>query len=87
MPIYRAINRIHSLFDYGKRDSIAADLPDMVLRLGINPDNWLEHIRQFGRRYAACAANRASIESFAQHRNRRWGKGVGFASAVYLDVA
>ncbi len=70
-----------------KRGAIAAELPDIVSRLGIDPDNWLEHIRQFGRRYAACAGNRASIENFARHRNRRWGKGVGFARAAYLDVA
>ena len=70
-----------------KRGSIAADLPGMVARLGINPDHWLDHIRQFGRRYAACAGNRASILAFSRHRNRRWGKGVGLAGAVYLDVA
>ena len=67
----------------GKRGLIAANIPCLITRLGIDPDAWLDHVRQFGRRYGPCAGAMARIVEFAESLGKCWGKGLSISGSVY----
>ncbi len=68
-----------------KRGCIAEQLPPLVQQLGINPEQWLDHVRQFGRSYADCVGNREKLLHFAEKHQKRWVKGVGIAGEIYIS--
>ena len=67
-----------------KRRYIAADIPPIVSRLGINPDKWLNHIKKFGHSYGNCSGSADNIVNFAAKFDSRWGKGKRNSCDVYL---
>jgi len=69
-----------------KRGFIAAQVPPIIARLGINPDKWINHIQHFGRHYGCCAGAAEKMASYAQLFNRQWGKGVANSGVVYLKA-
>jgi len=71
------------VFRQDKRSHIKENIPILVSEMGINPDSWLEHIQNFGRRYAGCVGNEQQLVKFAESKGMRWCKGVGVARQVY----
>ena len=47
---------------------------------------WLKHVRDFGRRYAHCAGNVASLTAYAEKHRQCWTKGIATARKVYWPV-
>lgn len=69
-----------------KRGAIAEDIPDIVSRLGIEPDHWIEHIQKFGESYSACAGSVEAIADYAGKLGRRWCKGVSRSMCCYRQA-
>ena len=67
-----------------KRGYIASDIPDIVVRLGINPLKWIDHVQNFGRRYGSSAGSVSHMADFARVFERNCGKGVSNSHALYL---
>jgi hypothetical protein len=69
-----------------KRGAIASELPAIVSRLGINPNKWIDHVQNFGRRYGSSAGSVARMADYAQVFERNCGKGVACSQALYLST-
>ena len=66
-----------------KRGSIDADLAPILLRIGANPEAWLDIISRFGSRFRLAAGLLSNLRSFADHLGRRWLKGVASARVAF----
>jgi REP element-mobilizing transposase RayT len=66
-----------------KPGAIDADLRPIVLRIGANPDAWLETISRFGSQFRLAAGLLSNLRSFADRLGRRWLKGVATARAAF----
>ena len=71
-----------------KRGFIPSEVPPIISRLGINPDDWINNVQYFGRRYSRAAGSVDRIKDYAKKlrvKNYRglWCKGVGCASLLY----
>jgi REP element-mobilizing transposase RayT len=67
----------------GKRGFIPAQTPRVISQFGINPDKWIDHVKCFGSRYAACAGSADKLKVYAEKFQRRWAKGAGDVCRVY----
>ena len=59
-----------------KRGAIRCDVPPLLQRLGIDPEQWLKQVQHFNRYYGSCAGRVANMQAFAEQRGRRWPKGI-----------
>ena len=60
----------------GKRGFIAADAPPVIQRLGINPDKWVSHVKNFGRNFSIGIGQEKRMQAFAHLLQIGLGKGV-----------
>lgn len=70
-----------------KRGAIDADLAPILLRIGANPDAWIETISGFGSRFRLAAGLPSSLRSFAEEIGRRWLKGIGAARTAFASTS
>jgi len=68
-----------------KRGAMDADLAPILLRIGANPDAWLETISCFGSRFRLAAGPLSSLRKFADLLGRRWLVGVAAARAAFAS--
>ncbi len=66
-----------------KRGAIDADLAPILLRIGANPDAWLETVSRFGSKFRLAAGLLSNLRNFADQLGRRWLKGVATARAAF----
>jgi REP element-mobilizing transposase RayT len=66
-----------------KRGAIDADLAPILLRIGANPDAWLETISRFGSKFCLAAGLLSNLRNFADQIGRRWIKGVQTARTAF----
>ena len=66
-----------------KPGAIDADLIPILLRLGANPDAWLDTISRFGSRFRLAAGLLSNLRHFADRLGRRWLMGVAAARAAF----
>ena len=71
----------------GKRGVIDPDLAPVLLRIGANPEAWLETISRFGSRFYLAAGMLSNLRNFADQLGRRWLKGVQAARAAFAPAA
>jgi len=69
----------------GKRGAIDADLMPILLRIGANPDAWLETISRFGSRFRLAAGLLSNLRNFANQIGRRWIMGVAAARTAFAN--
>ena len=62
-----------------KRGSIPVNTPPILHRLGINENDWINHIRYFERQFPTVAGNIDKLKALAEATSRRWIKGIGCA--------
>lgn len=70
-----------------KRGSISPASVKLLHRLNINPDEWVNHIENFGLTYANGVGSRAKLIQFSQNFRRCWSKGVGRSDVIYRSSA
>lgn len=66
-----------------KRGNIPPNLAPIVLRLGINPDQWLHLVSHYGKLFRSAAGRPASLEEEAARREIRWLQGRASARQVF----
>jgi len=66
-----------------KRGAIDADLAPILLRIGANPDAWLETISRFGSKFRLAAGLLPNLRNFAGQLGRRWLMGLAAARAAF----
>ena len=59
-----------------KRGSIAAGMPPILERLGLEPRDWAREIRHYGRWYYRAVGSLAALESFCHSLGQQWLKGI-----------
>ena len=64
---------------YNKRGSIPEHIPPILLRLGIDDKDWINHIHYFERQFPTVAGSIEKLQKLAEQTSRRWIKGMGFA--------
>ena len=68
-----------------KRGAIDADLAPILLRIGANPEAWLETVSRFGSKFRLAAGLLSNLRNFADRLGRRWLKGVAAARAAFAS--
>jgi len=68
-----------------KRGVIDADLTPILLRIGANPDAWLDTISRFGSKFRLAAGLLSNLRNFADQLGRRWLQGVATARAAFAS--
>jgi hypothetical protein len=66
-----------------KRGAIEANLRPILLRIGVNPQEWAETISGFGDKFGLVAGLLCNLRNFADQLGRRWFKGVGAARKAF----
>jgi REP element-mobilizing transposase RayT len=64
---------------------IDADLAPILLRVGANPEAWLDTVTRFGSKFRLAAGLLSNLRSFAHQLGRRWLKGVAAARAAFAS--
>jgi hypothetical protein len=67
----------------GKRGTIDVDLAPILLRIGANPDAWLETVSRFGSKFRLAAGLVSSLRNFADRLGRRWLQGAAAARTAF----
>ena len=66
-----------------KHAAIDADLAPILLRIGANPEAWIDTVSRFGAKFRLAAGLVSSLRSFADQLGRRWLTGVAAARAAF----
>ena len=66
-----------------KRGAINAGLAPMLLRIGSNPETWIDTVSRFGSKFRLAAGLVSSLRSFAHQLGRRWLTGLAAAQASF----
>jgi hypothetical protein len=71
-----------------KRGFIPSEIPPIIQRLGINPDEWIKHVKYFGRHYGPAAGAVKRLKEFAEYFSsenikKHWCKGVANSKSIY----
>ena len=57
----------------------------MLLRIGANPDAWLETVSRFGSKFRLAAGLVSNLRNFADQLGRRWLQGAAAARAAFAS--
>jgi REP element-mobilizing transposase RayT len=68
-----------------KRGAVDADLAPILLRIGANPNAWLDTVSRFGSRFRLAAGLVPSLRAFADRLGRRWLQGTAMARAAFAS--
>jgi len=68
-----------------KPGAIDADLAPMLLRIGANPDAWLETVSRFGSKFRLAAGLVSNLRNFAAQLGRHWLQGAATARAAFAS--
>jgi hypothetical protein len=66
-----------------KRGAIDAGLAPILLRIGANPEAWIDTVSLFASKFRLAAGLVSSLRSFADQLGRRWLTGVAAARASF----
>ncbi len=70
----------------GKHGSIPEDLPPILTRLRVNPEQWVGTVKQFHTRYPRMAGSLASLQAACETLGLRWLHGVSVSRVLYLPM-
>jgi hypothetical protein len=70
-----------------KRGAIDADLAPILLRIGANPEAWLDTVSRFGSKFRLAAGLLSNLRNFADQLGRRWLTGVTAARTAFVASA
>jgi hypothetical protein len=68
-----------------KRGAMDADLAPILLRIGANPEAWMDTVSRFGSKFRLAAGLLSNLRSFAEQLGRHWLKGVAAARAAFAS--
>jgi REP element-mobilizing transposase RayT len=79
------VDRSGRMIQSNKRGFIDADLAPILLRIGANPDAWLDTISSFGSRFSLAAGLLTNLRNYARQISRRWIKGTAAARVAFAS--
>ena len=68
-----------------KRGAVDADMMPILIRIGANPEAWLETVSRFGSGFRLAAGRLPNLRNFACHLGRRWLKGISTARVFFAS--
>jgi len=68
-----------------KKGHIPDRCVNILEQLGVDSSHWIEHITQFGFKYASGVGSVVNLNEFAALRNSRWAKGIKTSERFYLQ--
>jgi hypothetical protein len=68
-----------------KRGAIDTDLAPILLRIGANPDAWIDTVTRFGSKFRLAAGMLVNLRKFADQLRRRWLVGVAAARDAFAS--
>jgi hypothetical protein len=77
------VDRSGRILRSGKRGAIDADLAPILLRVGANPEAWVDTISHFETRFRLAAGFVSSLRSFADRLGKRWFRGITAAQVAF----
>lgn len=77
------VDRSGRVLRSGKRGSIDADLAPILLRIGANPDAWMDTISRFESRFRLAAGLISSLRNYAKQLGKHWFTGVTAARRAF----
>ena len=66
------------------RGCIPADIPPILERLKIDPDEWLKTMR-WNNRFRRAVGKLAALKVYAEKVGRQWVHGIGSSQSLYLQ--
>jgi len=70
-----------------KRGAIPTHIQPIFQRMGLNHEEWLEIVQNFGRRYRLAAGAVDRLQAFSQQLGRYWLQGLGTSRRLYQRPA
>ena len=64
---------------------IDADLAPILLRIGTNPNTWLDTVSHFGSKFRLAAGRVSSLRNFAHRLGRQWFQGTATARVAFAS--
>jgi len=80
------VDRSGRMIRPGKRGAFDPELEPILLRIGANPDAWLDTVSRFGPKFRLAAGLASSLRSFAEGLGRRWFQGGATARIVFAPT-
>jgi REP element-mobilizing transposase RayT len=77
------VDRSGRMMRPGKRGAMDPDLEPILLRIGANPDAWLDTVSRFGPKFRLAAGLASNLRSFAERLGRRWFQGAATARIAF----
>ena len=77
------VDRSGRMMRPGKRGVIDPELKPILVRIGANPDAWLDTVSRFGPKFRLAAGLASSLRSFAERLGRRWFQGAATARIAF----
>jgi hypothetical protein len=77
------VDRSGRILKENKRGFIDPDLAPILLRIGANPNAWMDTISRFDSRFRIAAGLLSSLRAFARQLGRRWVTGVTAAKEAF----
>ena len=77
------VDRSGRMMRPGKRGVIDPELEPILLRIGANPDAWLDTVSRFAPKFRLAAGLASSLRSFAERLGRRWFQGAATARIAF----
>jgi len=81
---FELVDRSGRIMRSDKRGAIDADLAPILLRMGANPEAWLDTISRFGSKFRLAAGMPCNMRNFAHQLGRRWLTGVAMARSAFV---
>jgi putative transposase len=69
-----------------KHGAIDSDLAPILLRIGANPEAWIDTVSRFGSKFRLAAGLVSSLRSFAALLGKRWFTGIAAARTAFVAL-
>jgi len=80
---FNLVDQSGRLLRADKRGAIDPQLAPILLRIGANPQAWIDTISRFGPNFRLAAGLIASLRDFADQLGKRWFVGIAAARAAF----
>ncbi len=79
------VDRSGRILRSDKRGTMDPEIAPILLRIGANPEAWLDTISRFGVKFRLAAGLLSSLRGFADRLGRQWLQGITAARAAFAS--
>lgn len=70
-----------------KRSAIPPHIQPVLQRLGVNPENWVDSVQHYGKRYHSVTGSVDRLQALSEKLSQAWVRGIGASRRLYLPSA